>query len=340
MTDESMRAGRFWKRRGVSRRRNDVVMSGMAAGGESFCVRRLFSEACSLICLFAVVCFALFYSREAGEFALSGMRLAVLAVIPSSFVSMLVCDLYRRVGYPERITFFGRLFSLLFGISRAGLQAFLLGNLCGFPMGAREAGEAYSEGLISREEAERLLPICTNPSPAFTVGVVGGMLGDFRVGVRLFFCVLSSAVICGAVFRKRGQSLSVPSVIVRQKYNLVQSVRGAGGACITLVSFISGFSVVLGFLKKYVGFLPLRYALFALLEVAGGVNFFINEAQLSPAASGALTALSLGFGGLSVMLQSAAFASDYGLRLRGYLPVKLLQGALSAALFLLIEIGV
>ena len=187
MTDESMRAGRFWKRRGVPRRRNDVVISGMAAGGESFCVRRLFSEACSLICLFAVVCFALFYSREAGEFALSGMRLAVLAVIPSSFVSMLVCDLYRRVGYPERISFFGRLFSLLFGISRAGLRAFLLGNLCGFPMGAREAGEAYSEGLISREEAERLLPICTNPSPAFTVGVVGGMLGDFRVGVRLFF---------------------------------------------------------------------------------------------------------------------------------------------------------
>ncbi len=304
------------------------------ARGRLVPLRGLGSAALSLASLSLVIFFAAFLSGEASEFALSGMRLAVLTVLPSAFPSMLVCDLYRRVGYPEKIPLLGRAFSLLFGISQAGLRAFILGNLCGFPMGAREVGAAYSEGALSREEAERLLPLSTNPSPAFVVGAVGGaMLGDFRAGAILLCCVLLSSALCGVVYRKKRVKSEVSHIVLRQSYSFIESVRSAGGACIAIISFISAFSVMLGFCKKYLIFLPLRSAAFALLEVTGGVDFFIRGGDFSPVISGVMTAFTLGFGGLSVMLQSAALASDFGLKLRGYLRVKLTQGAVCALLY-------
>lgn len=295
--------------------------------------------AVSPILLLAVVFFALFLSTEAAEYAISGMTLAVTAVIPSAFPSMLLCDLYRRFGYPEKIPFFGRVFRWLFGINSRGLRAFVLGNLCGFPTGAREVGAAYSEGVISREEAELLLPLSTNPSPAFIIGAVGGaLLGDTGRGGMLLLCVMLSSVVVGVVYRKKRCEYSFSPVVFGQSYSIVESIRSSGAACITVISFISAFSVALGFIKKYVNFLPLKCLLFGVLEATGGVNFFIKEFEFSPAFSGALVAFSLGFGGVSVMLQSAALASDFGLKIRGYFKIKLTQGIIAAVLFFVINL--
>ena len=161
------------------------------------------------------------------------------------------------------------------------------------------------------------------------------MMGDFRAGIRLFCCVLLSSAMCGVILHKRGGNFTVAGVVSRQNYNVVESIRSAGTASVTLISFISGFYAVLGFIKKYVGFLPLRCLLFALCEVTGGVAFFTGEGGFSPLFSGVMTAFTLGFGGVSVMLQSAAFASELGLKMRWYFGVKLLQGAVCAGLYYL-----
>lgn len=127
-------------------------------------------------------------------------------------------------------------------------------------------------------------------------------------------------------------------IVSRQNYNAVESVKSIGAASLTIISFISVFSVLLGICEKHIPFPPLKYALFAVLEVAGGVSFFLKNEAFSGGIlgsfSGEFAAFSLGFGGLSVMLQSAAFVSEFGLKMRGYLPAKLLQGVISALLFL------
>ena len=68
------------------------------------------------------------------------------------------------------------------------------------------------------------------------------------------------------------------------------------------------------------------------------MSFFLKNEAFSGGVLGSFSdvfaAFSLGFGGLSVMLQSAAFVSEFGLKMRGYLPTKLLQGVISALLFL------
>ena len=293
--------------------------------------------------LLGVLGFALFLSGEAAKYAIDGLSLAVFSVLPTAIPSMLICDIYRTFGHPERLGILGRIFSAVYGVSPSGLRAYILGNLFGFPMGAREVGIAYRDGCLTKEEAERLLPLSTNPSPAFVVGAVGGaMMGDFMRGILLLCCVWISSFVIGVIFRKpivKSQSMHIVS---GQNCNAVESIKSVGGASLTIISFISAFSVLLGICEKYITFAPVKYAVFAALEVAGGVSFFLkNEAFLHGfcgSFSSGFVAFSLGFGGLSVILQSAAFVSEYGLKMRGYLPIKMLQGLLSALMFLTLDL--
>ena len=147
--------------------------------------------------LISIPLFAIFLSHKAGEYALSGMATAVISVLPTTFPSMLLCDIYRAYGHPERITPLGCLFSFLFGISPAGLRALLLGNLCGFPMGAREVTECYKAGGLSKREAERLFWNLAFSKPRFLC-FWSGLLS------HLFWASCSCCVLLILVARMQG----------------------------------------------------------------------------------------------------------------------------------------
>ena len=290
--------------------------------------------------LFLVVSFSLFLSEEAARHAIEGIRLAVMSVIPTAFPCMLICDLYSTFGSPERLRLVGWVFSRLFGISPVGLRAYLLGNLCGFPMGAREAAVAFGRGELDRREAELLIPLSSNPSPSFTVGAVGAvMLGKWRLGVLLLLSTVLSSAVCGVIFRLRrerkkiGVKTEMQAVVIGQRYSFVESVKGAASSSLIIIAFISAFSVLLGFIKEHVTYAPLCALLFSVTEVTGGVGYFAAQSGLSELLRGALIAFTLGFGGISVAVQSAAFISESGLTMRKYLPVKLTQGVIAALFF-------
>lgn len=72
---------------------------------------------------------------------------------------------------------------MLTGLSGEGAYAFVLGLLCGYPMGAKLTADLYHAGKISRQESEYLLTFCNNPSPAFLVTYVGQICLEGKVPV-------------------------------------------------------------------------------------------------------------------------------------------------------------
>ncbi len=58
----------------------------------------------------------------------------------------------------------------IWGLSPMGTYALLLGFLCGYPMGAKIAGDLVREGKITPGEGNYLLLFCNNVSPAFLMG--------------------------------------------------------------------------------------------------------------------------------------------------------------------------
>ena len=90
-----------------------------------------------------------------------GLTLCTTAVIPTLFPFMALSELLVRTGGGELM---GRLLRrpmhALFGLSGAGSCAYLLGAVCGFPVGTRAAVMLYDRGLMTRRETERLVTFC------------------------------------------------------------------------------------------------------------------------------------------------------------------------------------
>lgn len=291
----------------------------------------------SLILLILTLWFGIYLSGEVAAYVKDGMLLAVGCVIPSSFPFMLISDAYVAYGRPERIRPLGRIFTALFGLDPRALSAFICGNVGGFPIGAKMAADMYLENEISREDAERLAALSNNPSSAFVIGGVGlGIYGDTGVGIMLLLSVYIATVLSGIVTRHNRAFSRIQSDNNRQNYSFVESTKRAGLTSVSIISFISVFSVALGIIKKRVKYAPALYIILAFSEVTNAVKSFSVLASDEPFLPLVLSAFSLGFGGISVGMQSSVFTFGAGLRMRKYYAIKLLEGVLAAAVFSLI----
>lgn len=293
------------------------------------------------ICLLALtLLLGLVISGEGAEYVKDGMRLAVGCVIPSSFPFMIISDIYVAYGRPENLVHIGALFYRLFRIPASGLGAFICGNVGGFPLGAKMCADAYASGVLGKDDAERLIPLCNNPSCAFVIGGVGlGMWRDIRVGFILLISIYTATGICAIVTRVNKIKNDITNNNIGQKYSFVESVKKSGASSVSIISFICLFSVVCGILKKRIKYAFILYPIYSVLEVTNAVSGLSAEAVFSPALRLSLCAFSLGFGGVCVGMQSSYFVLSSGLKMTKYYPLKFLEGALAGGLsYLLYQI--
>ena len=217
--------------------------------------------------------------QEAARAVRDGLALCGRTVIPSLFPFFVGISLLLELGVAEAL-------------------------VGGYPSGAQASASLYAQGRVTRREAELLLGFCDNCGPAFLLSYVGaGILGDARLGVRLYLIHVLAALLTGVVLcrlvRDRGLALAggaPPAKVLRFPQALTSSVFGA---------------------------LPVLGA----LEMVGGV------AALTPDRAGRIAAAAIvGWGGLSVHCQAMSITIPQGLSFRWHWVGKAVQAALSALL--------
>ena len=171
---------------------NGIHGSGIKYGSVLF-------GALSVIAFFTV----LNSSDVAIEYMKKGLKLCASTVIPSLFPFMVISELIISSGIGLRVaSILSAPMHRFFGVSEAGACAYLLGALCGFPIGAKSAVGMYDRGEISKEELVRLMTFCNNPGAAFVISTVGtSLFGSKTLGTVLYVCVLLSAITVGIVGR-------------------------------------------------------------------------------------------------------------------------------------------
>ncbi len=281
----------------------------------------------------AAVGSAVFLSGELADGVREGILLCARTVAPAIFPFLLVSDLLIAYCDFGSLPLLPKLFHKLFGISPAGVAPFLIGILCGFPLGVKATSDLFRAGAITREEAERLIGFCNNTGPAFLIAGIGiGLRGSFRDGVILWISVILSAMAVGMFFRYNNQNNKIQGNIIRQKYSFVSSVRSSGEKLIGVCAFVLTFSALAHLLRFALGGRTLLLSLLLpLLEVGTACSFLAKEAALPSVLSMLFTGFAVGFSGLSVHTQSLFFLSGSGLSARRYFPMKLVQGVLCAA---------
>ena len=216
----------------------------------------------------------------------------------------------------------------------------VLGNIGGYPVGAKLLAQAVEERRISERDAGRLLCCCFGSGPSFVIGIVGvRVFASAAVGGAVFAaCFMASFVIAAAV-RAQGEItlLGKSGSAAPSAGCFIGSVMTGARVMFTVCAMITAFSVMIAFAEE-AGLLRLfakaaqglgagadsAEILPALLEVSriGGLSG--DSALCVPLCAGMLS-----LGGVCVLLQVAALSGK--IPLRGFLLSRLPAAALSAA---------
>ena len=295
--------------------------------------------------LFSIGCFFMLLlvlknSEVAIEYVTQGLKLSVSHVIPSLFPFMVISELIVRSGVVSVISRpIARPARVLFGVGREGASVFLLGALCGFPIGARSAVRLYECGRIDKDELASLMDFSNNPSSAFVISAVGvSLFGNRPLGLLLYVITLLSAISVGILRnfasrkrRKKDNGSYCSRVSGLSISDFTDAVTSGALGVINVCAFVVFFCVVVGTLGIVLDFFGaprnIRALFFSFLEMTGGVS---AASALSPTSIGALlAAFCLGWSGLSVHCQVLSLCGTRIGAMR-YFISKLIQGILNA----------
>lgn len=264
--------------------------------------------------------------------AAEALALCAGSVIPALFPFLVLSTLLVSLGFGEWLSpYLAGLMTPLFRQPGLASGALVLGLVGGYPIGARTAAELYRRRLLTENEAWRLLTFCNNSNPVFLISVLGaGVFGSVRVGVWLWLIHLLSALLVGLLFRGGGKTPArVPAASAPATVSFpaafVAAVKSAAGAMVSICGFVIFFYVLAKPLSSLGG--HLAPALVGLLEL------FSLTPLLPPDRLGFILAAGIsGWGGLSVLSQTAAVLDGTDLPLTPCLLGKALQGLFSALL--------
>ena len=265
--------------------------------------------------------------------AAEALSLCAGSVIPALFPFLVVSSLLLSLGLGELLSpMLAGLMEPLFRVDGVGSSALLLGLVGGYPIGAKTAADLYRGGRLSRPEAERLLAFCNNSNPVFLISVLGvGVFGSVRAGVWLWLIHLLSALLTGLLFRNHGGPArrqaggTAAFQAVSLSAAFVAAVRESLSGMLSVCAFVTFFYVLVRPLASLGGWLgPV---------LVGLTELFSLTPLLRPDRFGFILASAMaGWGGLSVLCQTAAVLEGSGLRLQSCAAGKAVQGLLAGLL--------
>ena len=296
--------------------------------------------------ILSLVAFVLILCRSdiAIEYMKKGLRLCTQTVVPSLFPFMIISELIIKSPAVYKIgRILRRPMNFLFGVSEVGGCAFLLGAICGFPIGARTAVSAYDEGHITKDEVSRLLCFCNNPGSAFVISAIGiSLFGSKQLGVLLYACVIISAVIVGIILNLISKKVTNKQdaffVYIPQKNDMItiftSAVSSSAIAMLTVCAYVVFFSALIGCINDIMSAIAapdiLSTLIFGFFEMTSGVSTAAKAQSVEGAVI--LCAAFAAWSGISVHCQIITICSGRGLSYRKYFICKAIQGLICAFL--------
>ncbi len=295
----------------------------------------------------------LIFPKAAAEAVKDGLIMCAQVIIPSLFPFFIATNLLNELGASKLISNALAPFGAKIGISGHGVSAFIIGVTGGYPLGAAYIARLRSQGLISRDEASRLIVFCNNSGPAFIVGAAGvGVFSSAAAGFFLYAVHIFAALIFGVMASPKApcdicydEDIFSP---VSFSAAITASVRRSADSVIGVCAFVVAFSALNGVLDgmdiTWILSGELSYRLGAelcwcrawlsgILELGNGIGSMAGL-EIRPI-NLALAAFILSWGGLSVHFQTFAMISGTDIKTARYMIGRLIIAIIAASLALL-----
>lgn len=285
-----------------------------------------------LIILFGIL--SIIMSSQVSEEIFTAVERCLFVIIPSLFSFLVFSDLILKSGcYKFICKPFSLISKYIFKMDSNLFFVFLLGNICGYPIGLKLLNSLYEEGKINKLTAEIMSCYCYASGPSFVVGLVGiTMFSSKTIGIVIFLAnFLSNAVIAVVL----NHIVKIPNINApsyeSSKVSIVDAVRNASKSLFLICSMIIMFASIIGILKGINMFESFDFCL-PFLEITYIVNMPISTTDIIPFISALIS-----FGGICVLFQLKALSDQISLK---YLILSRVPAFFLSAAFTRIMIGI
>lgn len=226
------------------------------------------------------------------------------------------------------------------------LKTFCLSALCGYPMGAKLICDMYDNNQIDKENAKHLFSFCSISGPIFMIGSVGvAILGSFKAGLIILIANLLSSLINGLIYRPKTLNLKNENKNIKKQdtsissimYDSLISILMVGGyiiiafliieICMSLNIFNCLSSILSSLLFKGKFSAEISAIFSGIIEITKGA-IDVNACQISLQIKTIICSTLIGFGGISVLMQSLSFLSKVKLPVKTMVKQKISQAIL------------
>lgn len=294
-------------------------------------------------------------------------------VLPALLPFFIISELCTRIGLINLLgIWLTPIMQPLFRLPGAAAIGLLLGFFSGSPTGGAIAANLRSQGLISRNEGERMLAFCNNVGPLYLLITVSALLEEPAVGLYLAAVQYPINLLFGFLLRFFAPKMSAPPPIsplallnqgiAALKATPVQPIsillKESSMKALTNIGMIGAFMVIFSLLLSTIRHFGINQLLYAALRPLCSLLGLSDEAlaalsdglfemtlgiQTLSAANIDLfdkllcAAVILGWSGLSIHSQIAGVCSGSDLRLRYYLPCRIVHAIFAPLLLLLLK---
>ncbi|MGB7604055.1 MAG: sporulation integral membrane protein YlbJ [Lutisporaceae bacterium] len=162
-----------------------------------------------------LVLYIVIYPNESFKAAYEGLLLWLNVVLPALLPFFICVEILIGLGI---VSFIGGCFKSIMGpifnVPGEASFAFFMSIASGYPVGAKITASLLRNKVCSREEAQRMLSLCSTSGPLFIIGAVAtGILGNPKLGLLLASAHYLSAITSGLLMRFYGKIKKSKAVI-------------------------------------------------------------------------------------------------------------------------------
>ena len=286
----------------------------------------------SLFLLLLAILISGFMSPYITKYTVDGLKLCANTIIGSVFPFLILTDVIVTFADFNSIGWMRTVFERVFNINGYAITAYIIGLICGFPLGVKVGIDLYKGGFISKDECERLIGFSNNTGPAFVIAGVGfGLRGSVKEGVVLYFSMLAASIFAGFIMGLGKDCSEKAAEHTSADYNFTVSVKNAASNTVNICAFVVFFSVISGMLSLIIKNDIVYSLTVSILEVSNAEKT-LAKINLPRLISLMISSFAISFSGISVHLQAKCFVYESDISMKRYYITKLIQGIFAAAI--------
>ena len=269
----------------------------------------------------------IFDSRTAAAGIRCGIDICLQTLVPALFPFFVLSGLITSSLFGQAIPGLSTIGKFCH-IPEGSESILTIGLLGGYPVGAGTVWNAYENGEITAEEADRMVIFCNNAGPSFLFGVLGPMFPALSYvwsmwGIQIIAALLTAFLI--------GGNRRITTVPANCPLRFTDAINNAIRNMTSVCGWVILFRMILEFLDRW--FLwnanpPVTVLITGILELSNGCLLLQNINNLE--IRFLLASMMLSVGGLCILMQTHAVFPE--LKVKQYLTGKLIQLTLSLIL--------